>query len=219
MEILIYLKILIIKKSKNVFGDQTWKNTDLNFIRSDVEKLMVSEFLDTTSQMNKDLANIKKCIKDYDKIKKFTSLRGFTNTHNRDNQYRLSYKFPFESLKSEISKVNYFKMLVNDSECLKNNQKLISRLNRIERRGIIIYEDYVESKIAAHQQSYREMSPENSLDLYRTEIYVPLKSVIDNFKNDCSDNDYNYNEERIKNVLNNLYDMDFEARKNYFISN
>ena len=208
-----------IKKSKNVFGDQTWKNTDLNFIRSEVEKLMVSGFLDTTSQMNKHLTNIKRCIKDYDKIKKFTSLRGFTNTHNRDNQYLLSYKFPFESLKSEISRVNYFKMLVNDSECLKNNQKLISGLNRIERRGIIIYEDYVESKIAAHQQSYREMSPENSLDLYRTEIYIPLKSVIDNFKNDCSDNDYNYNEERIKNVLNNLYDMDIEARKNYFISN
>jgi hypothetical protein len=208
-----------IKKSKNVFGYQTWENTDLNFIRTEVEKLMVSGFLDTTSQMNKHLTNIKKCIKDYDKIKKFTSLRGFTNTHNRDNQYLLSYKFPFESLKSKISKINYFKMLINDSKYLKNNKNLISGLDRIQRRGIIIYEEYVESKIAAHQESYREMSPENDVDLYRAEIYIPLKSVIDNFKNNCIDNDYNYNEERIANILNNLYAMDSEARNNYFTSN
>jgi hypothetical protein len=110
-------------------------------------------------------------------------------------------------------------MLINDSKYLKNNKNLISGLDRIQRRGIIIYEEYVESKIAAHQESYREMSPENDVDLYRAEIYIPLKSVIDNFKNNCIDNDYNYNEERIANILNNLYAMDSEARNNYFTSN
>lgn len=204
-----------IRKSKNVFGDQIWQNNDVGFIRSEVEKLMASRFLETASQMNKDLINIKKCIKDYDEIKRFTSLRGFT-PDNGDNQNLLEYKFPFEKLKSKISKIDSYRMRLDNNEYLKNNKQLSNGLDRMKRRGIIIYEDYVDSKITAHQQSYKEMSPKNNRDLYRTKIYIPLKSVIDNFKNNCNDNDYNYNDERIANILNKLFDMDIQARNHYF---
>tara|TARA_Y100000385_G_scaffold26780_1_gene25425 strand:+ start:526 stop:1452 length:927 start_codon:yes stop_codon:yes gene_type:complete len=209
-----------IINSKNVFGRQTWKNNDVSFIRSEIEKLMASGFLEkTTNQMNIDLIKIKKCIKDYDKINTFTSLKGFQFNDDGPNPYLLSYEFPFDSLKSKISKIDFYRKLINKSEYLKNNKKLSDRLDRMKSNGIIIYEDYVENKIAAHRESFKEMSAKNDPNLFLTKIKKPLKSVIDNFKNNCNDNEYNYNEERIANIKAELENIDFEARTRYFKSN
>ncbi len=200
-----------IRNSKNVFGGQTWNDSDVGLIRSEVEELMISNFLETTSPQNKELLEIKNCINNYDNIKRFISLRGFTSNSSGETLFVIGIKFPFLKLKSKISKVEVYRSLINNSAFLKNNTQLSIGLKRIKRDCITLYEDYVENKIAAHRESYRVWSSENKYSDFNSDITEPLIEVVNTFKKNCRDNGYDYDYDRIQNVKNVIDQMDGEA--------
>lgn len=200
-----------IRNSKNVFDGQTWNNSDVGFIRSEVEELMISSFLETTAPQNKELLEIKNCINDYDKIKRFISLRGFASNRSGETLLKIGKKFPFLELKSKISKVEVYRSLISNSAYLKNNTKLSIGLKRIKRDGITLYEDYVENKIINHRESYREWSSENNYSDFKSYISEPLIEVVNTFKKNCKVNGYDYDYDRIQNVKNVIDQMDANA--------
>ena len=200
-----------IRNSKNVFGGQTWNNNDVGFIRTEVEELMISSFFETTAPQNKELLEIKNCINDYDKIKRFISLRGFTSNSSGETLLKIGPKFPFLKLKSKISKVEVFRSLINNSAYLKNNIQLSNGLKRIKRDGITLYENYVEEKIINHRESYKVWGSGNTYTNFRLYVSKPLEEVLTTFKKNCIDNGYDYDNERIKNVKKILVEIDADA--------
>ena len=102
---------------------------------------------------------------------------------------------------------NLDNIYVNKSERL--HRALDSNKNNL----INTYLTYLENKIAKWMGTF-ERFPFTSFNEYRNIIYTPLKKELDEFKNNCYDNNYSYDINRYKALEGTLEADGLEARRN-----
>ena len=191
-----------IQTSFTVFEESVWEQNDIDLIREESQKLSNSEFLANPTRIYDNLSSLQTIINKYDELTNFIS--SSKRLKLKSNQYLIDYTFPFNTLKNKISKVERYKNNQLDNTYVNNNLELHTKLSRIKKQLIAQYTNYVEVKILNHLESYKELPKTIGFNYYRQTIHSKLEAVVDNFKNNCDDNDYDFDENRIKIITDKL---------------
>ena len=187
-----------IQTSFTVFEESVWEQNDIDLIREESQKLSNSEFLPNPSRIYNDLSSLQTIINKYDEVTKFIS--SSKRLRLNSNPYLLDYTFPFNTLKNKISRVERYKNNQLGNTYVNNNLQLHTKLSKIKKQLIKQYTDYVYYKINYHMGSYQEVPKKMGWNYYDTEIHSKLTLVYSTFKNNCQNNDYEYDSSVINAV-------------------
>lgn len=202
-----------IQTSFTVFEKSVWEQNDIDLIREESQKLSNSEFLANPSRIYDNLSSLKKIINKYDEVTNFAS--SSRRLILKSNPYLLDYTFPFNTLKNKISRVERYKNNQLGNTYVNNNLQLHTKLSKIKKQLIKQYTYYVYYKIDNHIGSYQEVPKEMGWNYYNTEIHNKLSLVYSTFKNNCQNNDYEYDSSVINAVKTKL-DNEASAAYKYF---
>ena len=203
-----------IQTSFTVFEKSVWDQNDIGLIREESQKLINSEFLANPSIIYSKLSSLQTIINKYDEVTNFIS--SSISLKLNSNPYLLDYTFPFNTLKNKISKVERYKNNQLGNTYVNNNLELHTKLSKIKRQLIKQYTDYVYNKINYHIGSYQEVPKKMGWNYYDTEIHSKLSLVYNTFKNNCQNNDYEYDSSVI-NAAKAKLDNEAGVAYNYFI--
>jgi len=187
-----------IQTSFTVFEKPVWEQNDIDLIREESQKLSNSEFLANPSRIFNDLSSLQTIINKYDEVTNFIS--SSKRLKLESNPYLLDYTFPFNILKNKISRVERYKNNQLGNTYVNNNLQLHTKLSKIKKQLIKQYTDYVYYKINYHMGSYQEVPKKMGWNYYDTEIHSKLTLVYSTFKNNCQNNDYEYDSSVINAV-------------------
>ena len=185
-----------IQTSFTVFEKSVWEQNNIDLIREESQKLSNSEFFANPSKIYDNLSSLQTIINKYDEVTNFISRS--RRLRLGSNPYLLDYTFPFNTLKNKIYRVERYKNNQLGNTYVNNNLQLHTNLSEIKKQLIAQYTNYVEIKITNHLESYKEYPKTIGFNYYRQTIHSKLEAVVDNFKNNCDDNDYDFDENRIK---------------------
>lgn len=202
-----------IQTSFTVFEESVWEQNDIDLIREESQKLSNSEFLANPSRIYNDLSSLQTIINKYDEVTNFIS--SSRRLKLKSNPYLLDYTFPFNTLKNKISRVERYKNNQLGNTYVNNNLQLHTKLSKIKKQLIKQYTDYVYYKINYHMGSYQEVPKKMGWNYYDTEIHSKLTLVYSTFKNNCQNNDYEYDSSVINAVKAKL-DNEASAAYKYF---
>ena len=202
-----------IQTSFTVFEKPEWDQNDIDLIREESQKLSNSEFLANPSRIYNDLSSLQTIINKYDEVTNFIS--SSRRLKLKSNPYLLDYTFPFNILKNKISRVERYKNNQLGNTYVNNNLQLHTKLSKIKKQLIKQYTDYVSYKINYHMGSYQEVPKKMGWNYYDTEIHSKLTLVYSTFKNNCQNNDYEYDSSVINAVKAKL-DNEASAAYKYF---
>ena len=202
-----------IQTSFTVFEKSVWEQNDIDLIREESQKLSNSEFLANPSRIYNDLSSLQTIINKYDEVTNFIS--SSRRLKLKSNPYLLDYTFPFNTLKNKISRVERYKNNQLGNTYVNNNLQLHTKLSKIKKQLIKQYTDYVYYKINYHMGSYQEVPKKMGWNYYDTEIHSKLTLVYSTFKNNCQNNDYEYDSSVINAVKAKL-DNEASAAYKYF---
>jgi hypothetical protein len=187
-----------IQTSFTVFEESVWEQNDIDLIREESQKLSNSEFLANPSRIYNDLSSLQTIINKYEEVTNFIS--SSRRLKLESNPYLLDYTFPFNILKNKISRVERYKNNQLGNTYVNNNLQLHTKLSKIKKQLIKQYTDYVYYKINYHMGSYQEVPKKMGWNYYDTEIHSKLTLVYSTFKNNCQNNDYEYDSSVINAV-------------------
>ena len=202
-----------IQTSFTVFEESVWEQNNIDLIREESQKLSNSEFLANPSKIYDNLSSLQTIINKYDEVTDFIS--NSRRLKLKSNPYLLDYTFPFNTLKNKISRVERYKNNQLGNTYVNNNLQLHTKLSTIKKQLIKQYTDYVYYKINYHMGSYQEVPKEMGWNYYDTEIHSKLSLVYSTFKNNCQNNDYEYDSSVINAVKAKLDNEGADAYK-YF---
>jgi hypothetical protein len=203
-----------IQTSFTVFEESVWEQNDIDLIREESQKLSNSEFLPNPSRIYDNLSSLQTIINKYDEVTYFIS--NSRKIKLNPNPYLLDYTFPFNTLKNKIFKVENYKNNKLGNSYVNNNLQLHRKISRIKKQLIKQYTDYVYNKINYHMGSYQEVPKKMGWNYYDNKIHSKLSLVYDTFKNNCQNNDYEYDSSVIINVKAKL-DNEVAEAYTYFI--
>lgn len=197
-----------IQQSFYVFNGPTWDILKIGVIRNETIRLRSSTFLVANSPVAIKLLEIQQILSKYDEINNFIK----TSRNIKFTNYSLGSKFPFSTLKYKISRIdNYEKNNLNNSYV--NNCTLL-HLGLNNTKSILInkYLKYLENIIPIWTGRYNNLS---TFKEYRNIVYDPIKKELDDFRNNCDNNNYPYDRNRYNALLRELNSDSTEAYK-YF---
>jgi len=163
-----------IRQSFFVFRGVSWKDTDLDFIRSELQKLRTSELLEKNSPMDKNFTRIQDIFNKYDEIKKFIS----ASNNFSPSDLSLSSRYNISKVKDRMSLAKTYQNIrfTLENESVKLCTRLQSELGRIPQLLFNAHVAYLDRKIDELSGSYTNyrLQPE-----YAKDLYIPLKNEIE----------------------------------------
>lgn len=159
-----------VEQALYVFSRSEWKNDDLQFIRSEVNDLTQSSYLDPKSPVANSFSNIKAILEKYDEISSFIS--GCNNFSY--NNYKIEHSFP--DVTNKIQKARTYLLNDLDNDFVNNCIRLKRGLREIPENLFNKHLSYLQKKIRTHAEKYAEYNFQAD---YSKAIYTPLKNQIE----------------------------------------
>jgi hypothetical protein len=191
--------VKFIDQADYVFIYSNWQNTDLSFIRNECKILRGSQYLDSKSPVNKSLIEIQQILAKYDEINNFITTSKYFSFSNTS----LPSEFPFSDIKVKIARIDTYKRNNLENKYVNNCARLHNELNTNKNRLIDSYLTYLDTKIYKWTGKYKQFQF-TSFNEYQSIIYDPLKKELEDFKINCNNNNYTYDNNRYMNISNRL---------------
>jgi hypothetical protein len=188
-----------IKQAFYVFNNSEWQINNLAFIRSECQLLRKSQFLEIGSPVDKSFSKIQQILGKYDELNDFIATsRNFSTPNNS-----LSSNFPFSDLEIKISRIDTYKKNNLDNVYVNKCARLHLGLDNNKKHLINTYLNYLDRKIVNWTGKYKQFEF-TSFNEYKNIIYNPLKKELDDFKTNCNNNNYTYDNNRYISISNRL---------------
>lgn len=158
-----------VQQAKDVLQRSDWKNGDLTFIRSELEELSGSVYLDPSSPVADEFNSLNKALNKYYEITSFISL---CNSFSYTN-YSMNDKFPDVSHK--IDKSSNYLLRNLDNTYVNNCTRLKEGLKKIPK---ILYDKHIEflsTKIIQNSNRFAEFETQPD---YNYAIFEPIMNEI-----------------------------------------
>jgi hypothetical protein len=188
-----------IKQAFYVFNNSEWQISNLAFIRSECQLLRNSKFLENGSPVDKSFSKIQQILGKYDEINNFLA----TSRNFASPGYSLSSNFPFSNLKIKISRIDTYKKNNLDNVYVNKCARLHLGLANNKKYLIDTYLNYLDRKIVNWTGKYKQFQF-TSFNEYQSIIYNPLKTELENFKNNSEYYNFNYDHNRYISISNRL---------------
>jgi hypothetical protein len=188
-----------IKQAFYVFNNSEWQINNLAFIRSECELLRNSNFLENGSPVDKSFSKIQQILRKYDEINNFIAI----SKNIASPGYSLSSSFPFSDLKVKISRIDNYKKNNLDNVYVNKCARLHLGLDNNKKYFIDTYLNYLDRKIINWTGKYKQFQF-TSFNEYQNIIYNPLKTELENFKNNSDYYNFNYDHNRYLSISNRL---------------
>ncbi len=187
---------LFAEQAMYVFNNSQWRISDLNFIRSEVNKLRSSSYLDPSGPVANSYKTILLILAKYDEIAGFIfSCNSYSYSYNG-----LDFSYPDVSDKIQRSKT-YLRNGLDNSN-VSNCTRLKKGLHEIPQNLFSKHISYLRSKIQLYSNRYRDYDTHKD---YSNNIYTPLKNQIDALDNEIygvSDNTFSEFYSSLNGTLN-----------------
>jgi hypothetical protein len=182
-----------IKQAYYVFNSPEWIGSDLNFIRNEYQSLQKSSMLERNSPFDQKFNEIKMIFNKYDEITGFiSSSKGFSFS-----QTDLGIPFPYDDVKNKIYTANSYSDNHLRNSYVNNCTRLHSELKEISKILFRAHVRYLDNLISSWSNMF---SNYNTQRVYVSEIYIPLKKIIDELDNNIYEvSEFNNEYSRLKN--------------------
>lgn len=186
-----------IKQAFYVFNNSEWQINNLAFIRSECQLLRNSQFLERGSTVDNSFSKIQQILAKYDEINNFIA----TSKYYSFSETSLRSEFPFSDIKVKITRIDTYIRDKLENKYVNNCTRLYSELTANKKKLIDSYLTYLDTKIYKWTGKYKQF---NSFNEYQSIIYNPLKKELQDFKTNCNNNNYAYDNNRYINISNRL---------------
>lgn len=191
-----------------VFSQSSWKQEDLNFIRSELKILKNSTYLDPAGPLANTLfSSIKNTLDKYDEINNFISGCDSFNYSNND----LTQNFP--DLSNKINESRAYLENIVGSSYVNNCNNLRITLASIPYNLFKKHIKYLNQKIQKQGIAYDTIKAQPD---YNNFIYGPLLNEINSLDNNVYNVGGNYFEQSTKDLKNLLSEFNEKAYDHYF---
>lgn len=199
-----------VEKAYYVFGQPSWENSNIQLIRTQINKIKSNPFFDAeNSTFVSKFKEINQIISQYYKVAAFVSrCRNFPS----GLVYSVSSRFPIDEVKEKITKAKQYLNNNLGNQYVNNVTWLQNALKEVPRKMYIKNIDFLKWQVQHNSNRYKEF--ESQAD-YSKQIYQPLKQSIDEFDNKIygvSYSEFNNDYKAIKGIL----DKDNKKAGNYF---
>lgn len=188
-----------IDQADYVFIYSNWQTSDLSFIRSESNTLKKSQFLEKNSPVDKSFSKIQQILLKYDEINSFIA----TSRYFSFSDTSLRSTFPFSDIEVKIARIDSYKRNRLENNYVNNCVRLHSELTANKKSLIDSYLTYLDTKINRWTGKYKQFQF-NSFNSYQDIIYNPLKKELEDFKTNCNNNNYTYDNNRYIEISNKL---------------
>lgn len=190
-----------IEQTMYIFSHSEWKNDDLQFIRSEVDSLNSSPFLDSTGPVANSFNSISAILAKYDEIICFI----YTCNSFSYSVYELNNSFP--DLSDKIQKSRACLAENSENQYVNNCTRLNLGLQEIPKKLFGKHVIYLQRKINRHGGRYAEFNYQSE---YSNIIYTPLKNQIDDLDNKT----YGIGNNAFDSGYNSLYNLLSSCNRN-----
>ena len=197
-----------IDQTMYVFNRSEWKVEDINFIRSEVQTLQSSTYLDQSSPVASAFNTINAILSKYDEISQFIS--GCADTSYSNTSIDSTYPDKRES----INKAKDYLSNNLDNSYVNNCNRLRDGLRDVPRQLFLNHVNYLKAKMTINSTAYKSY---NTQPDYSNTMYAPLKSQIDSLANNIYGIDDNLLSTENSSLEKQLSDINSEATS-YFLS-
>jgi len=180
-----------------VFNGSEWKIENLTFIRSELNTLQHSTYLEGGSSVDDSFGNIRAILMKYDEIVGFiSSCKGFSYSN-----FDIGTSFPVSDVSSKIQKSKAYLSNGLDNIYVNNCTRLKKDLLDIPQTLFFKHISYLQSKIQQNSGRYETYNYQSD---YSNIIFTPLKNQIDALDNNIygvSESTFNSNYSSLDNML------------------
>jgi hypothetical protein len=159
-----------VEQAMFVFSRSEWDYDDLKFIRSEVNALTQSSYLDPSSPVANSFSSISTILAKYDDI------TGFISTCNGYSYSNFDLNSSFPDVSDKILKSRAYLANNLDNQYVNNCTRLKDGLQKIPKNLFDKHVSYLNGKINNHGGRYAEFNYQSD---YSRIIYTPLKNQID----------------------------------------
>jgi len=160
-----------IQQAFYVFKRTTWKQEDLNFIRSEYQSLQKSARLERNSPVDKKLREIQGVFSAYDEISNFiASSKNFSYSDSG-----LSARFPISEVKSVCAQVDTYRNNDQGNTYINNCLRLHDELRDIPQHLFSAHVRYLDNKITYWSGLFSNYTSQKA---YADNLYTPLRDEI-----------------------------------------